>query len=410
MSDQRFALTDLTIVAQDGYRANTAILIHNDRIEAVSEEVPIARDIPRVSLGGAYVIPGLINVHSHLTFFAGADTASDAQIAFKATQQAKDALLAGITTVRDIGGMRHIDIALRDAIRDEHIAGPRLLVCGKIICMTGGHTYPRAREADGVTDVRRAVREQVKAGADFIKFMASGGVARPEESPDDVQFTFEELQAGVDEAHRLNRAVAVHAHPKAAMLTAIRAGVDFIEHATFIDDEVIAACLERDVVIVPTFCVYKRISMSTELPRPMVENAMRIYEEKLQRFDLARRAGVRWGVGLDNGTYYPPHDYVTELECLVEAGVSPEEALHVATDGNAGLLNMGTEIGSITQGKKADLVVLRNDPLKDLNSMREPVMVVKNGRPYWGGQTTAFPPSFEAMPSEVGLVTESVNI
>lgn len=392
-------------LSPDGHHDKSTILIRDGRIEAVGEEIEIGDDTQRVCLDGAFVIAGLINLHSHLTFFPGADDVSDANIAFRATQQAREALLAGITTIRDIGGMHHVDVALRDAIRDEHIVGPRLLVCGKIICMTGGHTYPRAREADGVDDVRRAVREQVKVGADFIKFMGSGGVARPDESPEDLQFTLEELEAGVDEAHRLNRSVAVHAHPKAAMLSAIRAGVDFIEHATFLDDEVVDACLERDVVIVPTFCVYKRISTSTKLPRPMVENAKRIYDEKVRRFDAARKAGVRWGVGLDNGTYYPPNDYVTELECLVEAGVSPHEALDAATAGNAGLLNMQDEIGTIARGKQADLVVVKSDPLKQLESVREPVVVIKNGRPFWREQTTLFPSRFEETPPKNGFIT-----
>jgi imidazolonepropionase-like amidohydrolase len=382
MQGPDLTITNATALTPQGWRRGVTIIVKNGVITDITDSAGGGEPEATISAEGRFVIPGLINLHSHLTFFPGADTASDGQIAFRAAAQAREALLAGITTIRDIGGMRHIDVALRDAIASGDITGPRLRVSGKIICMTGGHTYPRAREADGPDDVRRAVREQVKAGADLIKFMASGGVARPEESPDDVQFTVAELQAGTDEAHRLNRPVAVHAHPKAAILAAIRAGVDFIEHATFLDQEVIDACLEADVTIVPTFCVYKRISASETLPRQMVENAKRIYDEKLRGFALALRSGVMWGVGLDNGTYYPPHDYVTELECLVEAGVTADQALHAATAGNAALLGMEQEVGSLSPSHFADLVVLQEDPLRNLEGMRAPDLVVKAGVPH----------------------------
>lgn len=389
MPSPPFALTDATVLTPSGWRANSNILVRDGRIEGVGTAT---RDSAahHVSVAGAFVIPGLINIHSHLTFYQGADSASDAQIALTSARQAREALLAGITTVRDVGGMRHIDIALRDGIENGNIEGPRLHVSGKIICMTGGHTYPRAREADGEDDVRRAVREQVKAGADLIKFMASGGVARPEESPDDLQFTLGELRAGVDEAHRMKRHVAVHAHPKAAMLCAVRAGVDFIEHATYLDDEVVEACLENNVAVVPTFGVYKHISLSETLPKPMVENAKRIYDEKVRRFERARQAGIRWGVGLDNGTFYPPHDYYTELECLMEAGVSAEEALSAATSGNAALLGKDDQVGSIEPGFKADFVVLSDDPVTRPRTIEAPLVVVKAGKPFFRDQAEHF--------------------
>lgn len=406
MPSSSLAVTNATVLTPTGWRANATILLRDDLIEQVSDSSPLPAEVEQVSVEGAFVIPGLINMHSHLTFFPGADSATDAEISFRAAQQAREALLVGITTVRDVGGMRHIDIALRDGIENRHVPGPRLRVSGKIICMTGGHTYPRAREADGVDDVRRAVREQVKAGADLIKFMASGGVARPDESPDDVQFTLAELQTGVDEAHRMNRPVAVHAHPKAAMLTAVRAGVDFIEHATFLDDEVVDACMENNVAIVPTFCVYKRMASSESLPKPMVENAKRLYDEKVRRFELARQAGIRWGVGLDNGTYYPPNDYVTELQCLIEAGVSAEEALSAATIGNAELLGMHETLGGITPGSKADLAVLPNDPLKQLECLRTPTVVIKDGRPYFREQSSLFPQPSRVSAGQRGALPE----
>jgi imidazolonepropionase-like amidohydrolase len=376
------ALINGKILLPSGRAERADVLLEGDRIREVGRAVAVPRGTPAVDASGKTIIPGLINLHSHLTFFPGAPSASDHEVSFSAASNAYRAMRAGITTVRDVGGVRHADIRLRDAIAAGLVPGPRLLVSGMFICITGGHSHHYAREADGVDGVRRAVREQVKAGADLIKFMGSGGVADATEDPEQVQFTFDELQQGVDEAHRLGRKVAVHAHPTAAIRSAILAGADFIEHATFLDEPTIELLLEREVIIVPTLCVYERIANDEARPRSLRDHAKRILDEKLGRFSLAAQAGVRWGVGLDNGTFYPPDDIAAELELIVAAGVPPSEAMRAATDGNARLLGLEDEVGSVSEGKRADLVLLDDDPTKNLGAVRSPRLVIKDGKPF----------------------------
>lgn len=375
------ALVNGSVLFPDGRLERADIYVEGKSIKEIRVAEPVERGTETVDLAGRYVIPGLINLHSHLTFFKGAVSASDQLVALNSVANAWRALKAGITTVRDVGGIRHADIRLRDAIATGLVSGPRLLVAGQFICMTGGHSNYYAREADG-EEIRRAVREQVRAGADLIKFMGSGGVAAAGENPDQVQFTFEELRLGIDEAHRLGRKVAVHAHPTAAIRNAVLAGADYVEHASYLDEETIELLLDRDVIIVPTLSVYQRIANDESRPPALRENARRILNEKLKGFARAAHAGVRWGVGLDNGTFYPPDDIASELELLVAAGIPSEEVLLAATTGNAQHLGLDRETGSIAAGQQADLVVLDGNPLADVAAVRDPWLVLKEGNLY----------------------------
>lgn len=375
------ALTNGKIFGRNGEVYPGTIVVEGEYIHRVDADGSAPEDARVIDLGGRTVLPGFINAHSHITFFEGGDpTTPDGTVALQAAHNARRALEAGITTVRDVGGVRHLDIALRDAIDQGLVPGPRLLVSGQFIAMTGGHSYSRGIEADGPDNVRKAVRLQAKAGADLIKFMGSGGVADPQETPDEVQFTFEELRAGIDEAHRLGRTVAVHAHPAAAVKAAVKAGADFIEHGTFVDEEAIALLVERGTVLIPTFCVYKAIASDKRQPKVMQENARRVLDEKLIRFAKAVQAGVRWGVGMDNGTFYPPDDVATELSMLVQAGISPAGALLAVTERNAHHLGLHDR-GTLEAGKLADIVVVDGDPLQDVGCVRSPWLVLKGGMP-----------------------------
>ena len=369
------------------------VVIEGDRISTVgaadATTIPAGAEV--IDVTGKTVMPGLINCHAHLCLDGGPDPAtalkqrSFTENVLHAAKHAEAALRAGITTVRDLGGWEGVDLGLKKAINDGVIPGPRMLVSGNVICMTGGTAHFIGREVDGPDEVRKGTREQLKAGVDVIKVMATGGVTTAGTDPGSAQLTFEELRAAVEEAEKAGRLTAAHAHGATGIKNAVRAGSDSIEHGFFLDAEAIEMMLERQTFYVPTLAAtYEMITRGPEFGMPafMIEKAQRASDAHLDSFRRAREAGLRIAAGNDGGTPFNPADNLAgELERMVAAGMSCVEALATAHSAAAELLRLADQIGTVEPGKLADLVVLDADPHADISAVRQVDLVIKAGQP-----------------------------
>ena len=354
------------------------ILIEDGLIKEVGEAK--CCDAECVDATGRWVVPGLIDAHVHLLLSQDSPRAeSREQRLIKAVRNARRHLEAGVTTVRDCGAMAKLNIEIAKAIGNGVSAGPNVVACGDFIAMTGGHVWYWAHEADGPDEVRKAVRQQIKAGAGFIKVMASGGAADPSESPNAPQLDEDEMRVAVHEARKAGVLVASHAHSEHAILASLRAGVDTIEHGTYLREAVGDALLESGAAIVPTFAVYRTISRNTTLSKAQRDIAKRVYDAKCPLFASAAKRGIRYGVGTDSGSYYPAGALVDEMQCMVETGLSAKEVLLAATRSNAEILGVGSVCGSIEKHKRADLLVLKDDPVRDICALRDVEHVMKDG-------------------------------
>jgi imidazolonepropionase-like amidohydrolase len=380
-------------------RERATILIQGSRIMAVGEDrsTPVPRRSREVDVQGLTVLPGLIDCHIHLCWGGEADvvrTIRDEDPGFtllKAATYARRTLEAGFTTVRDLGFRDHSVFALKQAIEAGLIPGPRILAAGLAICMTGGHARFIGRQADGPTDIVGAVREQLTAGADVIKFIASGGVLTPDTSPDCAQLSLEELTAGMAEARRAGRRVAAHAHAAEGMKNAVRAGAHSIEHATLMDDEAAALMRDHSVFMVPTLSALATTAgciLSSGIPATALERAQSMRDRHIASFKKAIRAGIAIALGTDAGTPFNYHgENAQELERMVSLGLSPMEAIMAGTSKAACLLGIDQSVGTIEAGKQADLLIIDGNPLKRISLLRDRSRiagVMQAGRFVWG--------------------------
>ena len=377
---------------------NQVIVIRGERIEQV---VPVAAaGIPHgatvIDLTGATVLPGLIDAHDHLTGdhrFHGYRSLgiSVPRAALYGALNARKTLEAGFTTVRDVGADGYSDVALRDAINAGEILGPRLLVSGPALGITGGHCDENLlpaeynRRATGVADgpwaVRAKVREVIKYGADLIKFCATGGVLSKGDDVGVQQYTLEEMQAIVDEAHKLGRPVAAHAHGAEGIKAAILAGVDSIEHASLIDEEGIRLARERGTFLVmdvynDTFIMSKGAEMGM-LPESL-EKEKKVGQQQRDNFRRAWRGGARMAFGSDGGVY-PHGDNGKQFAYMVEYGMTPLEAIQAATIHAAELVGWADRVGTLEPGKFADLIAVAGNPLADVTELERVRFVMKGG-------------------------------
>ncbi len=375
-------------------RAN--VLIEGERIVRVWQgEGSFPDGVPKVKIQGYTLLPGLIDAHVHLCLDGSPDPMEvlertpDALLALRIARHARQTLLGGVTSVRDMGGKNGVDLVAREAIRDGIVVGPRMLASGRPIVMTGGHGWQMAREADGPEELRKAAREQIKAGADVIKLMATGGVMTRGMEPGSAQLTEEEMRAAVEEAHKAGRRTAAHAQGAQGILNALRAGIDSIEHGVFLDQRSLDYMLEKDIPLVPTISALQCIEengVRAGIPDFAVEKTKRLKSDFLQSINMAREAGVRVAMGTDAGTPFNFHGQnLRELELLVSlGGFSPGEAIRAATHVGAQVLGLEKELGTIEEGKLADLIVVRGNPLEDLSLLRnkgEILWILKGGKP-----------------------------
>jgi imidazolonepropionase-like amidohydrolase len=360
------------------------VVVEEDRIADLTADAAVgdASGDRVIDLTGRTLLPGLIDLHVHLGWGARQATPSIAAVALAAARNVRAAQAAGITALRDVGTESGVAMAVRDAVARGDLPGARVYPCGQIICMTGGHgSEPPAppglaREADGPDDCRRAVREQVKAGADCIKVTTNGPL-------NVVEFTQEEMNALVDEAHRLGRRVACHASLLNSTKMAIRAGVDTIEHACDLDEETAREMAAAGITMVPTLLVSKLIMDRWEEFKavPMMRSIPVRAKRHVESFQIALAAGVTMGAGTDIffglGRFESLPD---EVAYMVECGMNAPDALVAATRHGAAALGCSDRFGTIACGKLADLIAVDGDPTADISALRRVTLVMQGGR------------------------------
>jgi imidazolonepropionase-like amidohydrolase len=338
-----------------------------------------------IDANGQCVIPGLINCHVHLTANASHNSLRDMQSAdpCEATiigvTVAQKLLKSGITTVRDMGSKHYEVIAIREAIQKGLISGPAILTAGRALLMTGGHFL--GLEVDGVDACLAGTRSQIRAGADFIKVVATGGLGKV---PGAQELTYEEMRACFEVALRAGKTCAAHAHGTSGIKDAVRAGVTSIEHGTLLDEEAMDMMIERETYLVPTFAAYSRIVKHGEekgVPGAIIQSSHWVMEEKRPRFRDAVKKGVHIAFGTDGGSPINSHEnIVEECRCMLEGGMAPMEVILSLTQNASRLLRSDSSVGTLEPGKQADIVLLGGNPLENVEELANVVAVIKKGQ------------------------------
>jgi imidazolonepropionase-like amidohydrolase len=355
-----------------------------------SEDMKLPDGVQKLEASSGYILPGLINCHTHVCLDGSPDPVSFLlkegvlRTAIKAAEAVKRIVLTGVTTIRDLGANGGIDIALRDSVRDGILAGPRMLVSGEVICMTGGHGWFFGHEIDGADEARKATRKQLKSRVDLIKVMATGGALTEGVEPGSPQLTVEEMKAAVEEAEKAGRRVACHAHGNTGILNALKAGVHTIEHGTYLDEKAADLMIERNVYYVPTVSPLKRNAqggVEAGIPEYAVRNARNMMKQRVKSLHLAFDKGINILVGTDAGTPLNPHgDIIEEIKILKEECMETGEALAAATSLAAKALGIDNRLGTLEAGKIADLIIVEGNPFNNLDALRKIVLVMKEGK------------------------------
>lgn len=385
------------------------VVVTDGKIVGVGASANIPSGAEVIDLGDTTLLPGFIDAHTHLTGDSSDDWRQDtldslqkslAEQALDSSVYAKRTLMAGFTTVRDVGAPGRIDVALRNAIRDGVVPGPRMLVAAGAIGTTGGHcddeagfregifereAGPQQSVANGPDQMRYAVRLAHKYGADVIKTCASGGVLSLTDDVDTPQLTQEELNALIDEAHALRLKVAAHCHGSEAAKRAIRAGVDSLEHGSFFDDEALEMMRAHGVYFVPTLMALvgeqERIKRGVYFPPPILAKANAASLMAKKTFQRALEKHVKIGFGTD-AAVYPHGRNAEEFYQMVSLGMRPSAALKAAMSTDAELLGLAGKIGTLETGKFADVVAVPGDPLQDIKQTEHVLFVMKEGVVY----------------------------
>ncbi len=386
------------------YRDGVVLVVAGDRIRSVEVAgfaVPEGATV--VDLSADYVLPGLIDCHTHLGARADKYDPINSFLetpftsAYASVNNARATLRAGFTTVRDVGSMPFQAVDLRNAINAGEIEGPRMVASGPILSITGGHgdlnnyspevrvgLYPEKRGfsiADGPEQIRQTVREQVKYGVDVIKISASGGVLSKGDQPGAPQYTEEELKMAADTAHMLGRKIAAHAHGAVSIKMAIEAGIDSIEHASLVDDEGIRLAKAHGTYFVMDIYDDDYILGKAKdfgIPEEMLVKERGVGKAQRENFRKAWKAGVKMAFGTDAGVY-PHGDNAKQFHYMVMYGMTPAEAIQAATSSAADLIGREGDVGVLSAGHYADLVAVREDPLLRVEVLERIPLVMKGG-------------------------------
>jgi imidazolonepropionase-like amidohydrolase len=383
----------------EGQRIDGAVvLIEGDTIVRVGAGLAVPDGYRVVDLGPATILPGLIDVHTHLTsqqtdYYEGLFRRSAIDAAITAFRNAEQTLEAGFTTVRDVGGPELVDVALRNAILRGDVDGPRMQVASMPLSATGGHgdlngfspylsTQTLGGPVDGVDAIRKRVRLDVKYGADLIKVLAGAGVLSEEESAGAPQYSQEELDAVVAEAKMWGRKVAAHAHGAEAIKRAIRAGVASVEHAGLVDDQGIELALEHGTYLVPDILTDEWIlehGKEMGLPDRIIAKERELRVHQNERWGSAIKAGVKFAFGTDAGVY--PHGLnAKQFAYLRQLPLSPMQMIQMATVNAADLMGWSDKVGSLVPGAFADVIAVQGDPLTDVTELERVTFVMKGGK------------------------------
>lgn len=359
----------------------------------VGSDVTVAEDVEIVDLAGKYVMPGMINAHTHIILdplfkIGGLSSVNGNQSepvidTYIAVDNLKKLLKNGVTYIRDVGSTYDIDLKLGKLEREGKIVAPGIIGSGAALMMTGGHGAELGREVDGPDETRKAARELLKKGARNIKMMATGGVSIDGEQPTDVQLSVEEMKAAVEEAHHKGRTACAHAQGTQGIKNAIIAGVDSIEHAIYLDDEAIEMLKEHGTFVVPTLVAPWAINQHTDLlPEFMVKKSLEVQEAHFKSIGRAAKAGVKIAMGTDAGTPFNDFEGLNafELDLMVQAGLTPLQALQSTTVNAAELLKIAGEAGTIAADKLADFLILERNPLEDIKAVGEEKIIYKKGK------------------------------
>ncbi len=400
----QYVLTGATLIDGNGGAPleNAAAHVVDERIAWVggmADLPPEALDAEQIDVSGKWLLPGLIDAHIHICYngsesvFALLEKPRD-DLVLEAVDICRRTLSHGVTTVRDVGGEQYIEMGLRRAIDRGFIEGPRMKLSGRVISMTGGHAHFIAREADGPDEMRKAAREQIKAGADLVKLMATGGTATPGQDIHASQLTVEEISAVTEVARMMGRKVAAHCHGTGGIRNCMLGGVDTIEHGTYLDEETADMMVENSAALVLTlgagnpdlesYPLSPVQQADAERRKPMIEQGIKQIRGTIA---LARAKGIFLGIGTDaGGNPLAPHNFsmARELELLVDNDLTAMEAITIGTRNNAAVLDMEDDIGTVEAGKYADLLLLKSDPLVDIRNLRDIAAVVKGGKKVWG--------------------------
>ncbi len=384
-------------VRAGAYVDQAVIIIEDGRIVAAGRNVQIPASATLIDLSGMTVLPGLIDCHTHLTFDPGGFGYSSLGVsvpreALRGAKNARLTLEAGFTTVRNVGAHGYSDIALRDAIDAGDVPGPRIIASGPSLGITGGHCdenllapefhFKGEGVADGVSNVMQKTREVIKYGAGVIKFCATGGVLSMGDDPRASQYSLEEMKAIVAEAHRLGRKVAAHAHGGDGIKQALQAGVDSIEHGTYIDEDGVKLMKEKGAFLVPTIYLTEWFMANYQglgIPPPLIAKAKEVMPAMQRNISRAFSLGVPVAFGTDSAVY--PHGLnAKEFGVYVKFGMTPIDAIRTSTVNASKLLGWEDRVGAIEPGKYADLIAVEGDPLKDITELERIKKVIKGGK------------------------------
>jgi imidazolonepropionase-like amidohydrolase len=378
---------------------NQTVVVVGDSIQSIgpSDSVKALEDDVVIDLGSKTILPGLIDVHTHITMDSNFDpyhelTWTDGKSAIIGVVNARTTLLAGFTSIRNVGADGYTDVDLRDAINVGWVEGPHMLVSGPPLGITGGHCdedllpyryhYVSEGVADGISAVQQKVRQNIKYGADLIKICATGGVLSKGDDPQAAQYTLEEMQAIVADAHRLGRKVAAHAHGAQGILWAATAGVDSIEHGSYINDKAIAVMKKNGTYLVPTLYLEDWVLEKGNLPVFYHQKMLDVSKVAKTNIKHAMQAGVKIALGTDAAVY--PHGLnAHELDVYVnQLGMTPVAALQSATVNAADLMGWTAKTGTLEAGKWADIIAVDGDPIKDVKILQNVKFVMKSGVVY----------------------------